>query len=198
MINTVVFDIGNVLVDFDRIAYLKTLFDDEETLDRVDYAIFRSRLWDELDRGGDTDEIFAEMLAAGPGYEKEIKRAFDEIGACTIRCDYAIPWVKDLKSRGFRVLYLSNYSTHTMESNLKALDFLPYMDGGIFSCYVKINKPDLAIYKTLIDQYRLEPESCIYMDDKQKNVDAAIEVGMSGLVFTGYEETRAELDKRIG
>ena len=198
MITTVVFDIGNVLVDFDRIAYLTGLFHDEETVDRVDHAIFRTGYWDDLDRGEDTDETFARMLEAEPGYEDQIRQAFDEIGACTVRCDYAIPWIRALKKRGLRVLYLSNYSPHTMQSNPGALDFVPFMDGGIFSCDVRINKPDPAIYRLLIKKYDLVPEECIYLDDKQVNVDAAKETGMSGIVFRNYDFTKAELDWEIG
>ena len=183
MIDTVIFDIGNVLVDFDRIAYLTDLFHDEETVDRVDYAIFRTGYWDDLDRGEDTDEIFAKMLQAEPEYKDEITRAFDEVGACIVRCSYAIPWIKLLKSCGMRVLYLSNYSRHTMDSNPEALDFLPYMDGGIFSCDVRINKPDPRIYELLIKKYDLNPETCIYIDDKQTNVDVATNLGMKGMVY---------------
>ena len=80
-----------------------------------------------------------------------------------------------------RVLYLSNYSKHTMESNPGALDFLPYMDGGIFSCDVRINKPDPRIYQLLIDKYNLDPGTCIYIDDKQTNVDVAVGLGMKGI-----------------
>ena len=55
MIDTVVFDIGNVLMKFDYLPYVKKLLGDEDAVEKVNKAIFKSRLWDELDRGRDTD-----------------------------------------------------------------------------------------------------------------------------------------------
>ena len=62
MIDTVVFDIGNVLMKFDYMPFIRKLLGDEETVEKVNRAIFVSRLWDELDRGEDTDEILEKMI----------------------------------------------------------------------------------------------------------------------------------------
>ena len=197
MIDTVIFDIGNVLVDFDWHAYMRSLFQDDDVIDAVSYAIWKTGYWDDLDRGADTDETFSKMLKARPGYEEEIRKAFDEVGVCTVRCSYAIPWITSLKERGLRVLYLSNYSPHTMASNPEALDFVPVMDGGVFSCDVRINKPDPGIYRCLIGKYDLDPGTCVFTDDKQVNVDTAVSLGMKGLVFSDYETARKELEYMI-
>lgn len=177
--------------------YIRRLLKDEDTISRVNGAIWRTGFWNDLDLGEDTDAVFARMLEAEPGFQKEIRLAFENVGQCMSRMDYAIPWIRELKSRGFRVLYLSNYSRHTMEANPEVLDFLPYMDGGVFSCDVGIVKPDPAIYRRICDQYGLEPGECVFLDDFPDNVEAAREFGMNGILFAGYEQARSDLEAMI-
>lgn len=198
MIDTVIFDIGNVLVKFDYMPFIHRLLGDEETVTHVNDAIWHSGYWDDLDRGEETDVMLQKMIDLEPDYEKEIRLTFDSIGECMGCYDYAIPWIRGLQKRGYRVLYLSNYSPHTMQANLSALKAVPFMDGGIFSCDVRVNKPDPGIYKLLIEKYSLNPQDCIFVDDSQKNVDAALELGFNAIQFTDYKRTSAELNWELG
>ena len=194
MIRTVVFDIGNVLMKFDYMPYIRTLLGDEETVYRVNGAIWRSGYWNDLDRGADADEILPKMLEADPEFREEIRLAFDNVGQCMFRMDYAIPWIRELKERGYQVLYLSNYSRHTMQANPDVLDFLPYMDGGLFSCDVGAVKPEAEIYRRLCEKYALDPSECVFLDDFEDNVSAARDFGMNGIHFKDYEQAREELE----
>ena len=195
MIDTVVFDIGNVLMKFDYLPFVKKLLGDAEAVEKVNKAIFLSHLWDELDRGRDTDEIFQKMIEEEPGYEDQIRLTFDSVGECMEREEYAVPWIRDLKKRGYRVLYLSNYSPHTMEANIDVLNFVPFMDGGIFSCDVKRIKPDPEIFRILIRKYSLDPENCIFIDDNKDNVDTALSLGMHAIHFIDYDSAKSELEE---
>ena len=197
MIDTVVFDIGNVLMKFDYMPFIRKLLGDEETVEKVNRAIFVSRLWDELDRGEDTDEILEKMIEEEPEYEKEIRLTFDSVGACMERQEYAVPWIRELQKRGYRVLYLSNYSPHTMMANIDVLNFVPFMDGGIFSCDVRINKPDPKIFRLLFEKYGLEPSECAFIDDDQRNIDTALSLGLNAIRFSGYHQARAELEELL-
>lgn len=194
MIDTVIFDIGNVLMKFDYMPYIHALLKDENTVWHVNGAIWRSGLWNDLDRGEDTDTVFAKMLAAEPEYREQIRLAFENVGQCMSRMDYAIPWIQELKAKGLRVLYLSNYSRHTMEANPAVLDFLPYMDGGVFSCEVGVVKPDPEIYRRLCAKYALDPASCVFLDDFQDNVAAAREYGLNAILFEDYRQAHDSLE----
>lgn len=194
MINTIVFDIGNVLVDFTWMPYVRNLLKDEETIRHVNNAIWLTGCWDALDRGEDTEEVVQRMLAAEPDYREEILLAFDHSGECISRMDYAIPWIQELKQRGYRVLYLSNYARHTMDVNREALDFLPYMDGGVFSSEIGCIKPDARMYQTLCQNYALNPACCVFLDDMEANVQAAAACGMQIIQFRNYEQAKAELE----
>jgi len=197
MINTVIFDIGNVLMKFDYMPYIRTLLEDEETVYRVNGAIWRTGCWSDLDRGADLDTVYARMLQAEPAYRKEIQLAFENVGQCMFRMDYAIHWIQELKGRGYRVLYLSNYSRYAMQANPDVLDFLPYMDGGVFSCDTGMVKPEEGIYRTLIAKYGLQPAECVFLDDFAENAEAARKCGMKAIVFKNYEQARRELEQTL-
>ena len=196
MIDTIIFDIGNVLVDFDWGEYINNIFTNKETVSAVRDALFGSSFWSELDRGVlSRDELLEGFRKRANGYAEEIRIAFDRVGDALTCFDYTIPWIKELKARGFRVLYLSNYSHHVTQCNPKVLEFTDHMDGGIFSCNVKLIKPDRRIYEKLITQYSLIPENCIFIDDNADNIKAANKLGINAIRFTDYNSVHAELDK---
>ncbi len=194
MIKTVIFDIGNVLLRFDNKPYIRRMVKDEATAKKVYEAVWESGYWNQLDCGHDTDEVFARMLAAGEGIENEVRVVFENIGQCMSRMDYAIPWIRRLKKKDYTVLYLSNYSEHVMRAKPEVLDFIPYMDGGIFSCHVNLVKPDVAIYRLICERYALNPKECVFLDDLEANVLAAREVGMKTVHFRDYIQGAKELD----
>ena len=197
MIKTVVFDIGNVLMKFDYMPYIRSLLKDEDTVYRVNGAIWRSGCWGDLDLGRDVDTVYARMLEVEPEYRREVQLAFENVGQCMFRMDYAIPWIRELKGRGYRVLYLSNYSYYAMQANPDVLDFLPCMDGGVFSCEVGMVKPDPGIYRTLFEKYDLQPSECVFLDDFAENVTAARECGMNAILFDNYTHARNKLEQLL-
>ena len=193
----IIFDIGNVLVDWDWLGYCRKLFDDEEVINMLTRAFWVNELWREMDRGAISQEtIHRELLnvAALSGHEKEMEIAYSRLGECITPFSYPETWIKELQEKGYRVYFLSNYSTYLIGENPEALDFTKLMDGGIFSCDVKLLKPDLAIYALLCERYSLTPSECLFLDDKPINVIAAKEFGMHAIVFEGYEKTRPLVD----
>ena len=194
MIKNVIFDIGNVLMRFDYKTYIKELLGDDRVIEKVNNAIWRTGYWNDLDRGEPTEKMFGLMLDAEPDYKAEITLAFENVGQCCHRMEYAISWIKELKSRGYKVLYLSNYATNTMNAAPHVLDFIPYMDGGVFSCDIKAVKPDPVIYQTICEKYDLVPEECVFLDDFVDNVEAARAFGMNAIHFESYEQAKHELE----
>ena len=182
---------------FDYMPYVRELLKDETLVNRVNGAIWRSGCWADLDRGEPVDKIYLKMLGIEPGLENEIRRTFDNVGQCMHRAEYAILWIQELKEEGFKVYYLSNYSEYLMQASPDVLDFLPLMDGGVFSCYVHLLKPERAIYQKICDEYGLDPKECVFIDDREENVLAAEAFGMKGIFFTGYPEAKKELDELI-
>lgn len=194
MIRNIIFDIGNVLTDFRWRGFYQDKGFDEAMVERIADATVRTDVWCEFDRGVWTEEqILDAFIQKDPDIEDELRRTFDNIkGMVTIR-EYAIPWLQELKAKGYHVWYLSNFSRKAEEECADSLAFLPYMDGGILSYQDKLIKPDHAIYELLLSRYGLKAEECVFLDDTLRNVEAAEEVGIHGICFDTKEQAEEEL-----
>lgn len=187
MIKTVIFDIGNVLVKFDWRSYSEALLG-KEIAPIVTEALWKDGYWEEFDRGVlPFEEIVGLMEQAAPDYKAEIHQALAHAGDSLHQYAYAIPWILELKEQGYQVLFLSNYSEFLMEQNPEALNFLPHLDGGLFSCHAKVIKPNREIYAMLCENYGLDPEKALFIDDNAANIEAAKQFGLHAIRFEGYE-----------
>lgn len=68
-------------------------------------------------------------------------------------------------------------------------------DGAIFSYTVRQIKPDLEIYETLLNQYRLKPDECVFIDDRMENIEGAKKAGIHGICFETIEQVKEDLKK---
>ena len=196
MITTLIFDIGNVLADFIWEEYYRSFGFTEEILDRLAKATVKDPMWDEYDRGVMTDEeVLQGFIDNDPGIEREIRLTLKDVGAMVRRNDYAIPWIKELQGKGYRCLYLSNFSEKARKECAASMDFLPYMDGGILSYQDKVIKPMPEIYQLLIDRYQLVPEECVFMDDTLRNLEGAEKFGIHTIHFKNQAQAIEELRK---
>lgn len=198
MITTIIFDIGNVLADFTWEEHYRSFGYSEEVLERLAKATVMNPLWNEYDRGVMSDEeIVQGFIESDPGIEKEIRETLRDKGSMVVRNDYAIPWIKKLQEKGYRCLYLSNFSESASRDCAAALDFIPCMDGGILSYKEKVIKPMPEIYQLLIDRYELVPEECVFMDDTPRNLEGAEKFGIHTIHFQNQAQAIEEL-KRLG
>ena len=191
MIRNMVFDIGNVLMDFRWKEYIRSLFGEDETLiQTINQGIWHNGCWAAMDKGEmDGAATLRSAVAFAPQYEKEIKLTLDSVAHAFHKFEYSIPWIQELKRMGLNVYYLSNYSAFSVAANPDVLDFIPYMDGGVFSFEVKAVKPEPEIYRCLCEKFGLKPEECLFTDDVPANVKGAQACGFQGIVFEGYEKT---------
>ena len=196
MITTIIFDIGRVLITYDWTKFLEKDFHDAESVAILRDAFFGHGLWNELDRGVIPEEELIRQLAVyAPGRENQIREFIHTFAAQFEQMPYSKQWIRDLKERGFAVYFLSNYSHQAINANREVLDFIPLMDGGVFSCDVGLIKPEPEIYQLLCSKYGLKMEECVFIDDKQANTDAAKALGMQAITFRGYEEAVRELEE---
>ena len=194
MIRNIVFDIGNVLVDFDPKSFLKRKGFDEAMADRIIEASVKTPVWNELDRGAWTEEELIEgFVRNDPGIGNQIRRAFSDYKDIVLPTTYAIPWIKELKSKGYRVYYLSNCSRMVEVQCEEAMAFLPYTDGGILSYPDKLIKPDPAIYLLFLERFGLKADETVFLDDTLVNIEAAEKLGIHGIWFKGKEQAECAL-----
>ena len=199
MIRNMVFDIGNVLMGFRWKEYMRSLFGENEALiQTINQGIWHNGCWAAMDKGEmDGAATLRSAVAFAPQYEKEIKLTLDRVAHAFHKFGYAVPWVQELKGMGLNVYYLSNYSAFSIAANPDVLNFIPCMDGGVFSFEVKAVKPDPEIYRCLCDKYGLNPEECLFTDDVPANVKGAQACGFQGIVFEGYEKTYPVIMKAL-
>ena len=109
--------------------------------------------------------------------------------------DYAPGLIREIKQMGYKVYILSNYPIEIAEMHWPKFRFLPLTDGHIISAYEKLTKPDAAIYRLLESRFGLDLTECLFIDDRQINIDGAASLGMETLLFKGYDESYDEIMK---
>lgn len=196
MIKNVVFDIGNVLAGFVWEDFFLSFGYSKEIFEKLSDATVRSPFWNEMDRGKLSDEELLErFIKNDPSIEKEIREVFENVENIIQRYDYAIPWIRELKEKGYRIYVISNFSRKAHAECRKALDFLEEIDGGILSYQVELIKPAPEIYRLLCNKYHLEAGECVFIDDLPENVEAARKEGMKGVVFESLNQAKWELEE---
>lgn len=196
MIKNIVFDIGNVLTYYTWEEHIRSFGFTETVYQRVVQATVKSRAWNEFDRGLLSDEEVTQLLVQNdPGVEQEIRQMMVNVGGLVKKAEYAIPWIQELKSKGYHVYYLSNFSFKAGKECSHALDFMLFTDGGILSCEEKLIKPQPEIYRRLLEKYGLTAGECVFLDDLDINVRAAEAEGFHGILFTTKEAAVSALEE---
>jgi 2-haloacid dehalogenase len=198
-IDNVVFDLGGVLIDWNPRYVFRSMFDDEQDMERFLAEICTSDWNAQQDAGRPWAEGVRLLVAEHPEFEPQI-RAYQERwremlgGPITDTVEV----LSDLRRTGVRLFGLSNWSSETfvVARKLPEYDFLGWFETIVISGDVGICKPDPAIFRHLLDRYRLEPSSTLFVDDLEANIDAATALGLRSVRFEGGDALRAELRAR--
>ncbi|HKL80110.1 MAG TPA: HAD family phosphatase [Mobilitalea sp.] len=194
MINTIVFDIGNVLAAFSWEKCLRERGFDEELILRVGNATVNSKLWKELDRSTTiSEELIGQFITQDPEIADSI-REFLVISYDSVReYDYSSELIEKLKTNGYKVYLLSNYNGTNYEHAKKNFSFISKVDGGLISYEVGIVKPDMEIYEALIAKYNITPCEAVFLDDSKENTEAAASLGFHTVHFKSLDKAITEL-----
>lgn len=199
MIRTVIFDIGMVLAYFRwRELYAELGFSGEK-FEKIADATVRNPWWNEFDKGlMTTEEVLERFSESAPEYKNEIAEIFDHLDEIVSLYDYAIPWIRELKQKGYRIYVLSNWSRPAYEANLEThLRFLKEVDGAVMSFREGIIKPDQKIYELICSRFDIKPQEAVFLDDNAANITAARAFGLNAIHFQNYEQAKAELNQYL-
>lgn len=198
MIKNIIFDIGNVLAAFRWKEFIEELGFTGGKAKALAEATTLSPLWKETDRGVmPLNDVIESMIAAHPELEEEIRLFFRDRRRLVMEYDYSVGWIKSLKERGYRIYLLSNYSEDHFKYISHTFGFFGLEDGRVISYQEKLLKPDLQIYKILLDRYSLKPEECVFLDDSADNAAGAEKAGIKGIVFKDYEQGSRMLEELL-
>jgi 2-haloacid dehalogenase len=193
----VVFDLGNVLITWDRRFLYASVFDDEAELDRFLAEVYTLEANDRLDRGQSLAAFCAELSAAHPEHRGAIAllehRWIETIGPPV---PGTVGVLRDLKAAGVPCYALSNWNADTFLLVEAHHEFLTWFDGVVLSGREGVTKPDPEIFRRLLDRYRLEASETFFVDDSPANVEAARRLGMETLLFTDADALRDALQHR--
>lgn len=187
MIKNIIFDMGNVLLNYDPEVCLDYFLDDEDDKTLIMKELFQGPEWIKGDLGYMTDEERYYKVK-----ERVPKRLHDALKSCALEWTMCMKPLKGarefcdcMKEKGYRLYVLSNASTSFYDYFPKEFAPLSYFEGIVVSCDIHKIKPDRAIYEYLLEKYDLNPTECFFIDDRAENVAGAKELGMDGMVFEG-------------
>jgi 2-haloacid dehalogenase len=197
-IDTIIFDLGGVLIDWNPRYVYRKIF---KTEDEVDWflANVTTPEWNEnQDAGYPLHKATEELIAKHPEWEPEIKayygRWLEMLGE---DIHETVEVLRQLKASGKYKLYaLTNWSAETFPHALERFEFFRAFDGIVVSGQEKMRKPSAEFYKILIDRYHLDPAKTIFIDDSLRNVKGAEAVGITGIHFHNPLQLRDELRRK--
>ena len=190
-ITTIIFDIGRVLNGYGWEKYLRSVVPEQKAYESVERAVFLNPVWEEHDLGLLTEEEeIQDFVAAAPEYEKEIRAVYENLGECTWSLDYAVPWVRELKEKGYGIYLCSNASLRMLSCYRQVIPAIELFDGVLFSAEVKCLKPQKEIYMHFYRRFNLKPEECFFIDDLPGNIEGARQTGMDGYCFADGDVER--------
>lgn len=198
-INTIIFDLGGVLIDWNPLYVFENYFESQEKLDYFFAHVCSSDWNEEQDAGRSLKESTEERIKLFPGWEKPIR---DYYGRWTEMLGGPIPETvelfRDLKQkRNLKFYALTNWSAETFPVALERYDFLYWFDGRVVSGEEKMRKPFPEFYKVLLDRYNVDPSEALFIDDNLRNVEAAEKLGINSIHFQSSQQLNEEL-KQLG
>ena len=186
MINNFIFDLGNVLVDYNPMRCILGYTHNISDANYIASEVFASPEWVELDRGTLSYEEALERWTS-----RIPERLRDDVRTIVNNFHKHLPEkkemteiVKRLKASGKKVYILSNVSER-FPLIVEGLEVMDIIDGYVASYQEKTFKPSPEIYSIILGRYSLKPEESIFIDDNADNVLTAKKFGMAGYIFDG-------------
>ena len=198
MVKNIIFDLGNVLISFKPSEYFNKKKYPENIRTTILSDIFGSKEWQMLDKGEITTPEAINAIAKRSSLKKEeIAHIFNLRTDIIFPLDQNVRLLPELKKRGLRLYYLSNFPLDIFDEVKDGYYFFKYFDGGLISAEVKSSKPESRIYEIFLEKFSLLPEECLFIDDIEINVKAAESIGMKGLFTNGSLAISMEIEKAI-
>jgi len=181
MIKNLVFDLGNVLINFLPDQWLREKYGEADGTFLMD-AFCRSPLWVSLDRGDLTlPEVREKLLALYPERRALLEDCLDNYYGMLTPIPGSVTLLKTLADRGWPLYYLTNYHAGAFQYLLDSCPWFDQFRGGVCSAHEGLVKPEPEIYLHLCRQEGLVPEETLFMDDSKENTAAAAALGFRTL-----------------
>jgi len=176
-IENIVFDLGRVLVKWYPEEYLEKKYG-KDVSGIITDRVLNSREWLEMDRGIlSEEELWSKKISELKELEKVILDLKERTFELLEPFDENVALLPVLKQKGYRLFVLSNFSKSMFRKIRERYDFFNLFDGLVVSSDHFTIKPEKRIYQILIENFRVNPEKSLFIDDKLENVVTAAEFG---------------------
>jgi 2-haloacid dehalogenase len=197
-INTIIFDLGGVLIDWNPKYLYRKIFRTEEEVDWFLNNICTSEWNDQQDAGRSFEDATRELIEKHPEWEEAISAWYgrwqETIQGSITETVTILEKIK--KSGKYRLFALTNWSAETFPWAYDNFEFLKWFDGIVVSGQENTRKPFPEFYQVLFNRHRIDPSRSLFIDDNIKNIEGARAVGLHAIHFThasALEQKLAEL-----
>ncbi len=195
MIDTVIFDLGGVLIDWEPRRLFRKIFKDEKEMEFFLSNICTPAWNEQQDAGRPIAEATHQLIVKHPEYAQQIKAFYERwpemLGGAI---EGTVEILKELKAAKTHRLYaLTNWSAETWPVALEQFEFLQLFEGILVSGVEKIKKPDPKIYNMILDRYDIVADKSVFIDDSLRNIKGGEACGIHGIHFQNPEQLNGEL-----
>lgn len=196
-INTIIFDLGGVLIDWNPRYLYRKIFKTEEEVSWFLQHICTSEWNDQQDAGRSFEEATRELITKHPEFKEPIAAWYarwQETIAGPI--DGTVEILKNIKaSEKFRLYALTNWSAETFPWALENFHFLHWFEGIVVSGIEKCKKPAPEFFQILFDRHQVRPGESLFIDDNLHNIQGAKALGLNTIAFETPEQLHRDLQQ---
>lgn len=197
-LDTIIFDLGNVLIDWNPRYLYRKILKDEKEVDWFLTNICTSEWNDQQDGGRSFEEATKELVQKHPEWTEAIiawyGRWQETIGGAIPETVELLRAIRD--SKKFRLYALTNWSAETFPWAYENFEFLKWFEGIVVSGSEKTRKPFPEFYNILLDRYDVDPAKALFIDDNIKNIHGAQKVGIHTIHFQNPQQLKSDLTAR--
>lgn len=196
MIKNIIFDMGNVLLDYNPDVILDQVCDTQEEKQIIKKELFAGPEWAMGDRGDITNaERFGLVKKRVPEkLHEKLRKCVENWDMCMLPVKGAGEFMAYVKEKGYGLYVLSNAAIEFFQYFPRQID-MDFFDGIVVSAEVHMLKPEIEIYRYLLESHHLKPQECLFIDDREDNVKGAEKAGLKGFVFKeDFDKVKEELE----
>lgn len=195
MINTIIFDLGNVLIDWNPYHLYRKIFDSDTEIQHFLETVCTMHWNEEQDAGRSLQAGTEVLVSQFPEHEEKIRAYYsrwDEMLGGSV--EGTVEVFEKLKESGNYKLYaLTNWATETFPVAFAKYHFLEWFDAIVVSGHEGMRKPDPRFYQLLLNRYQVKPDEALFIDDNYRNILAARAIGIPSIHFISAEDLKQQM-----
>ncbi len=193
MEKTIIFDIGNVVVEWQPEHVLRSVFSVADMPDML-AKTFHSNLWAKYDNGLISTKDLKELMAEQLGCSNTAMEALLQHVIISLRpVPEVVELLQQLKSLGYKLIALSNMPQDIFIALFEEHKFWQFFDDIIISGQIKLVKPTPAIFEFLLNKHDLVATDCVFLDDSQANIAQAKSMGFNTIKVINFQQAVDDL-----